>query len=103
MFQQHGVLLESSLCRIIDILVMPRTIPNHPVSNLKSRYTRANLNDLACDICSHRERVLEPTECDVASFLDNPVERVDSQSMVLDDDLIGFGRWKGCRSDNQFW
>ena len=58
------------------------------VADLETGHGRADLDDLAGDVRSEDEGRLDPSVEDVAGQLEHPVEWVDGQGLVLDDDLI---------------
>jgi hypothetical protein len=52
----------------------------------------ADLGDLACNIGTQHRRVVQPAVGEVALDLDDPVERIDGDGVVADDDLVVPGR-----------
>src|ERR1019366_2775919 len=48
----------------------------------------ADLGDLACHVGTQHRRVVQPVVGEVARDLDDPVERVDGDGVVADDDLV---------------
>jgi hypothetical protein len=77
-------------------------VSKNSIADFESQNARSNFDNFTSHVGAHDERVCEPTVHEVAAFLDQPVQRVDGDGMVLEDDLVSFGGSVGCRSDNEF-
>ena len=93
MLSHHGVKLESSLGRAVDLFSQRRRTAEDSVANVKALHIGANLNHFAGNVSTKDERVLNITSERGTDELQHPVERVDSHGTVLNDYLA---RTRGC-------
>jgi hypothetical protein len=63
-------------------------VTEHPVAHAEPGDRLADLGDLACHVGTQHRRVVQPVVGEVARDLDDPVERVDGDGVVADDDLV---------------
>lgn len=61
---------------------------DHTITNLEASDTTAYLDHLTGDISPRNERILYPGEDEIASGLDAPVDWVDCDRVVFDDNLV---------------
>jgi len=62
------------------------------VANLEARDALSHLDDLAGEIAAHDEGIFDPGKHYIAGGLFEPVERVDGDRAVLDDNFV-LARW----------
>ena len=98
--QHDGVLLETALGRAVAVLVGAHRVPENPVAHPEPGDPATDLDNLARDVGPQHRRVLQPAVGEVARDLDDPVERVDGDGVVADDDLVVPGR--GVRRGSYF-
>lgn len=84
---QHGVCLEGALASLVAPLVHADGVAEDAVADLEARYALAYLDDFPGEIAAHYERVFDPAEHHVARVLLDPVERVDGDGAVFDNDF----------------
>jgi len=73
-----------------------RNIPEHSVTLLEVLDTTADLSYLSGDISSKDERIVLDVE---ARVLNLPINRIDRESLVLDDDILLSSLWVRCLFD----
>jgi hypothetical protein len=60
----------------------------NPIAYTEARDGFPHLDDLACDITAEDEWVFDPGKHEIAEDLFQPIDRIDSNRVVLDDDLV---------------
>lgn len=84
---QHGVCLEGALAGLVAPLVHADGVADDAVADVEARHAFADFDDLPGEVAAHYEGVFDPAEHHVARFLLDPVERVDGDGAVFDDDF----------------